>query len=101
VTEGDSGTTTLTFTVRLSAPATTGAAVSFRTVDGTARAGSDYTARTGSLTFPAGTTTATVAVTVRGDVTGEADETLVLLLHEPVNAGVADGSGTGTIVNDD
>jgi hypothetical protein len=101
VTEGDSGTRTLTFTIRLSAPATSGTAVSFRTVDGTARAGIDYNARTGSVTFPAGTTAATVAVTVRGDGADEADETLSLLLHEAVNAGVADGSGTGTIVDDD
>jgi hypothetical protein len=101
VTEGDSGTRTLTFTIRLSAPATTGTGVSFRTVDGTARAGSDYNARTGSVTLPAGTTTATVPVTVRGDGTDETDETVLLLLHETINAGVADGSGTGTIVDDD
>src|SRR5262249_46779209 len=44
VTEGNSGTTTAVFTVTLSPPATQTVTVHYATSDGTATAGSDYTA---------------------------------------------------------
>ena len=57
VTEGNSGTTTANFTVTLSAAATSTVTVSYATANGTATAGSDYVAASGTLTFAAGTTT--------------------------------------------
>jgi hypothetical protein len=101
VTEGNAGTTTATFTVTLSAAATSTVSVNYATANGTATAGSDYVATSGTLTFPAGTTTKTVPVTVNGDTTVEANETFVVNLSVPVGATLADAQGTGTITNDD
>ena len=103
VTEGNSGTTNLIFTVTLGGDITSNATVQFATQDGTATAGSDYVARTGTLTFtPTGAKTQTVTVTVNGDTTPEANETLNLNLSNS-SAGVliADTQGVGTITNDD
>src|SRR6185295_9854371 len=68
------------------------------TADGTATAGSDYVAQSGTLTFPAGTTTQTISVVVNGDGVVEGDETFVVTLS---GAPVTKGQGIGTIVNDD
>jgi hypothetical protein len=67
VIEGDSGTITLSFTVSLSAAATSAVTVDYLTVGGSATAGSDYVATSGTLTFAAGETSKTVQVTVNGD----------------------------------
>ena len=114
VTEGDSGTTQMTFTVRLS-PASTGqVTVEWADVgDSTAESGSDYTAFAGgTLTFAAGETSKTLAVEVRGDGAIEPDETVRVGIFNPVPSGTpfrgADGTvfltnivGVGTIVDDD
>src|SRR5581483_3126826 len=52
VTEGDSGTSSMNFTVSLSVPASASVMFNYATSDGTAKAGSDYTAKTGSATIP-------------------------------------------------
>src|SRR5439155_14384184 len=101
VTEGNSGTKTATFTLTLSAVSGRNVTVTYATADGTATAGTDYTARTGNLTFTAGTTTVTLAITVRGDTTLEPDETVLVNLTAPVNATLARATGTLTITNDD
>lgn len=102
--EGDSGTTTATFTVTLSAPAAGTVTVDFSTADGTATAaGGDYEPRsTTTLTFNEGETTKTIDVSVFGDVVpSEGSETFAVNLSNPVNATIADGEGTGTIVDDE
>jgi hypothetical protein len=101
VSEGDSGTKTMTFSVTLSAASNLAVTVKFATADESATAGSDYEAATGTLTFNPGETTKTVSVNITGDLTNEFDETLLLNLSEPTNAGIADGQGVGTITNDD
>ena len=107
VTEGNNGTTTLTFKVTL-APASAGV-VSVEYADagtGTATSATDYAAITsGTLTFAAGDTEKTVTVTVNGDTTDEPNETIVLRLSSPSNARLTGGAqtldGTGTINDDD
>jgi hypothetical protein len=100
--EGNSGSTTRTFTVSLSGPAINGVHVDFATADGTATtADSDYVARSGTLQFDAGETTRTIDVTVNGDTTIEPDETFAVSLSNPSGASIAGASGTGTITNDD
>ena len=99
--EGNTGSRILTFTVSLSAPSGKTVSTSFATANGSATAGSDYSAATGTLSFAPGSTTATVGVTVLSDVVFEPDETFSLLLSGAVNASIAAGTGTGTIVNDD
>jgi hypothetical protein len=101
VTEGQSGSTPATFTVSVTpAPATT-ATVTYTTADGTANAGSDYTATSGTLTFNPGTTQLGVAVPVLGDTIAEPDETFRFVLTGATNATVVDAEGLGLIVNDD
>jgi chitinase len=99
--EGAAGTTQLTFTVTLSAAATGPVTVGYATANGTATAGTDYAATTGTLTFATGQTSQTVTVAVTGDAAAEANETLTLTLSGATGATIADGTGIGTIVNDD
>jgi len=101
VVEGDSGTVTMTFTVTR-AGSTGPFSVDYGTADGTATAGQDYTAASGTLTFADGVMTQTVTITVSGDTASEATERFTLNLSNPTNnAVITDGSATGTITNDD
>jgi hypothetical protein len=99
--EGNSGTQLAVFTVSLSAPSGQPVTVSWATADGSALAGSDYVAASGTLSFAAGQTSQTVGIAVNGDVLNEAEETFLVNLSGPVNATLGDGQGTGTIANDD
>ncbi|WP_369915231.1 putative Ig domain-containing protein [Xanthomonas sp. NCPPB 3005] len=101
VNEGNSGTTTATFTVSLSAASGQTVSVNFATADGTATAGSDYVARSGTLTFAPGVTAQGVAITVNGDTAVEPNETFNVGLSGASNASIARATGTGTILNDD
>ncbi len=106
VAEGNSGTTDLEFTVTLSPAPLSQVTVDYADAGtGTATvADMDYTAVTsGTLTFAAGETRKTIAVSVTGDATAETDETVLLQLSNPVPSGavIATGTGTGTIVDDD
>ena len=75
--------------------------VDYATSDGTATAGSDYTATSGPLTFPPGIGERTVAVPVLDDRVEEGDETVTLTLTGPVNAVIDGTTAVGTIRNDD
>jgi hypothetical protein len=99
--EGNAGTTPATFTITLDRAATTSVTVHWRTVDGTAVAPGDYTARSGDETFAAGEVTRQVTVDVIGDTGIEADETFTVELSNPSGADILDGQGVGTIRNDD
>ncbi|MET0649996.1 MAG: Calx-beta domain-containing protein [Pyrinomonadaceae bacterium] len=99
--EGDSSQTAFNFTVSLQFPTVNPVSVNFATADGTAAAGSDYIAASGTLNFAAGETTKTVNVNVNGDTVDEANETFFVNLSDATNAGLADAQGQGTITNDD
>jgi Calx-beta domain len=101
VSEGNAGTTTMSFPVTLSKAGTQTVSVSWSTADGTATAPVDYAAGNGSLTFAPGETSKSIAVSVVGDLAIEPDETLTVTLANPVNATIATGSATGTIRNED
>ncbi len=103
VTEGDAGTVTAQFTVSLSDPALGGEQITVATGDGTATtADSDYAAVASTvLTFAAGDVSKTVNVDVNGDAVPESDETFTVGLSAASGLAVADGSGLGTITNDD
>ena len=92
---------TLDFTVSLSRATRAAVTVAYATADGTATAGSDYTARKGELTFAAGETEQTVSVPVLDDAHDEGEETLTLRLSAATGAVIADGEATGTIKNTD
>ena len=91
---------TLDFAVTLVPARTVAVTVEYATADGTATAGSDYTATSGTLTFAAGETQKTVSVPVLDDDTDEGSETLTLRLSNASGASIADGEATGTITND-
>ena len=75
--------------------------VSYATADGTAVAGEDYEATSGTLTFAAGETEQTVAVTIIDDAVEDSGETFRLVLSGPAGAELADAEATGTILNID
>ena len=87
------------FTVSLSRHSTVLVAVDFATSDGTARAGSDYRAFAGMLSFRPGETRKMLAVPVLDDHEDEADETFTVGLSNPRNATLADAEGTATITD--
>jgi hypothetical protein len=102
VTEGNSGTTPASFVVTLSGASGQPVTVNFATADGTAQQPADYVAITGgSVTLPAGTTSTTVTVSVRGDAAFENDEGFFLNLTGATNATLGDAQGQATILNDD
>ena len=108
VTEGDDGeTATLSYMVTLTGDTTQEVTVDYADAGlvggGTATSGADYEPiGGGTLTFAPGTTTQTVDVTVRGDAIDEPDEeTVIVMLSNPVNATIATDMGTGTITDDD
>jgi len=97
----EAGPTTGTFTVSRTG-STSGALTVNYTVSGTATSGSDYNALSGSVTIPAGSSTATITVTPINDTLVESDETVIVTLS--ANAAYSIGSpssATVTIISDD
>ena len=116
VTEGDSGTTDLTFTVTLDPPVPDQVTVDYATSDGEGRkaaeegeqpnpGGEDYEPASGMLVFPANTATQTITVAVNGDGQYEFDEVMEVELSNPDgpegSSFTISGPGIGTINNDD
>ena len=102
VTEGDTGTVSITFTVTMTHGGADDVTVSYATADGSAVAGKDYQSTTGPLIFHAGDTTKTITVLVNGDLIDEYDEQFyVNLSGASANANIADGQGIGTIADND
>ena len=96
VAEGDSGTSTLTFTVTRSIDTSVTTTVNFATMDDTATAGTDYDASSDTLTFDPGDSSKTITIDVTGDGDIEDDETLLVQLSGPSGSAViADGTGVG------
>ena len=92
---------TIDFAVTLDAASRGRVTVDYATSDGTAKAGADYTAASGTLTFEAGETAKTVSVAVLDDAVDEGGERFTLRLSNPSGATLADGEATGTIENSD
>ena len=102
ITEGNSGTKVMTFTVTRSG-GTAAFNVSYTTGDDTATtADGDYVANSGTLQFAANETSKAVSITINGDTKVEASETFnVNLSNATAGATISDGLGVGTISNDD
>jgi glucose/arabinose dehydrogenase len=101
VTEGDAPGVRLSFDVTLSAPTARVVTVEYATTNGSAVAPADYAALSGTLTFPPGTTSRTIAVDVAGDSIDEASETIGITLANAVHAGLPAGPAAGTILDND
>ena len=96
-TEGDDSE--MVFRVTLENPRSGTVTVNYATADGTATAGEDYTATSGTLTFAPGETVKTVAVAIIDDTVEDSGETFRLLLTEPSGARLGNSEATGTIFN--
>ena len=91
----------LDFVVSLSRAAPSAVTVAYRTRNGTALAGQDYTDTSGTLTFAAGDTARTVTVPVLDDVHDEGSETMKLKLANASGGRITDRKAIGTITNSD
>ncbi len=93
------GAGTATLTVTLSSETQNAVTVQYATQDGTAFGGSDYTAKTGTVTIPAGSSAATVEITIKEDALYEGAEAFTVVLSSP--SGAAIDAGTATVqIND-
>ncbi|MBC6419310.1 MAG: DUF1194 domain-containing protein, partial [Prochloron sp. SP5CPC1] len=101
VEEGNEGNTNAVFTVTLLSPTTEQVTLDYATADGTAEAGTDYVATSGTLTFAPEVTTQTITVEVIGDTTEELRENFLVNLSNASNTEIVRGQGTGTIATDD
>lgn len=100
--EGDSGTSPCAFRVSLSVASGKTVTVDYATADGTAIAGSDYLAASGTLTFSPGVVTQDANVSIIGDGVSEPNRTFILNLSNPTNATISNESpGRGTITDND
>ncbi len=99
--EGDSGTTNLAFRLSLNNPSVQVVTVDYATSNGSATAGSDYVASSGTFTIPAGASFATVTITINGDTTVEFSETFNIILSNVTNATLFNSSANVLINNDD
>jgi hypothetical protein len=97
--EPQNGTADMTFTVSLSAAANQAISLNYATADGSALAGSDFTASSGSITFAPGETTKTIIVPIKADAADEPAETFTLnFTLTGGNATLSDQAAQGTIL---
>lgn len=101
VIEGNLRTRQMRFTVSLSTPTTEPVSVNYATVAGTATAGSDFVAKSGTVNIAPGGNSAVVSIDVKGDKLVEPQETFTVKLSNAVNALRWRSSGIGTIIGDD
>jgi peptide/nickel transport system substrate-binding protein len=97
VTEPTSGTVTATFTVRLSSEMDGQVTIDYSTQDGTAHAGEDYVATSGTLSFAPHERAHTISVTVNAGSAGEPTENFFVDLANQSEGTLVDGRGVGTI----
>jgi hypothetical protein len=101
VTEGNTGTSTVGFTLTLSYASTVDVKVHYATADIIATAGSDYTATSGDLIITAGQTTRTIGVAIKGDRLAELTETFAVNLSAATNATIGDAQAICTILDNE
>jgi hypothetical protein len=100
--EGNTGTTDYVFSLSLSGAYPFEVSVDWATANGSAVTPGDYIAASGTAVFPPGTTDPqTVTASVVGEADYEPDEYFRVLLSNPVNSSIHDGTGYGWIRNDD
>ena len=92
---------TIDFVVTLNPASDESVTVDYATANGSASAGDDYTAKSGSLTFNAGDTTKTIQVSIIDDTVVDNNETLTITLSNASGAEISDGQATGTITDGD
>jgi hypothetical protein len=104
ITEGTSGSRALRFLVRLNHASEVPVTLDFATVDGSAAAGTDYVAASGTLTFPPGQRERSISIDVLGNLQPQSNRSFHVALSNPANASVLIRStrdGEGLILDDD
>lgn len=103
VVEGNSGTQNAVFTVTMSAPRLSSTPVQYETANGTATAGSDYVAKVGTGSIPAGAVTAKISILINGDLLAEGTETFKLKVTGTGSSGVSTDHdvASGKVLDDD
>jgi uncharacterized protein YcfL len=102
VQEGNTGdSSSLSFIVSLNAATTVDVNVDYALTENSATSGNDYVDTSGTLTISAGSTSASLPVTIIPDNDIEADETLTVTLSNAVGGNLVQANATGTILNDD
>ena len=101
VSEGDTGTTNISFRLNLTNPTVQTVTVDVATVDGTATAGSDYTALSGTITIPAGASFATGSISINGDTIVEPNETFTVLFSNITNTSAGGNFGELAVISND
>ena len=107
VTEGDPGgdDATITFTITKTGDSDAFSSVFYTVVEGSATDPEDYNnsgdALSGTVTFLAGEFSKTITLDVTDDFINETTETFTVVLSSPINATISDGSGLGTILDND
>ena len=102
VAEGDAGTTYAAVVLNLSEPRPNQpVTVNYATQNGTAVAGSDYTAASGKVTFAVGEMSKTIMLPVKGDTVIEADEYFLVNLQNAKQAKIVDSQAVVTVVDDE
>ncbi|HEX5615727.1 MAG TPA: Calx-beta domain-containing protein [Acidimicrobiia bacterium] len=100
--EGRAKVSRLFFTVSLSRPAATDLSIQYLTAIDDATAGVDYVAKPlRTITFRAGQVRKVVTITIKSDDLAELDETLRVIVTSAPGVSIADGTGVGTILDDD
>ena len=99
VTEGEGATAE--FNVWLSGEVTAPVLAHYATQDGSAKAGEHYYGATGTLVIPHGATSATVSVSILNDEVYTGKRKFKLIISDPINAEIGDGSGVATIRDDE
>ena len=101
IVEGNTGSRSLRFTVALSAVPTSAVHVHYAAAPGSATRSSDFSTASGTLTIPAGSTAALIAIRIKADAIVEPTETFTVALFDAVGAVIDRPTGTGSILNDD
>ena len=101
VAEGNAGTRALVFTVQAAGSLKGSASARYATADGSAVAPGDFAATSGTLAFDRRNKSRTVSVQIVGDTVDELDENFQVVLSTASGATIADGTGVGTIIDDD
>ena len=93
--------TTLSLPVTLSEPSGKLVSVAYATASGTATAGMDFVSKSGTLNIPSGSLMRSIVIDLIDDTAVEPDEIFTVSLSEPFNVSISQGTGTGTIRDDD
>jgi hypothetical protein len=101
IVEGNTGTLNAMVPVMLTGAHGNNVTVEYKTADGTATAGSDYSAVSGRLTFNKNQTSKSIAIPILGDRLIESNETFTVRLANAKGASIADGVGVVTIADNE